>query len=573
VGFSVYECDVDKALKIGLFREAFYSNIVRVRHRQLRRAVRREVIRGNGDGKPGPAVTAPTRQRSRGGGRKAFRAGGGKPSSETSSSIEPDSGVEYGNGVGTGVGARASDAMADVDNGMKGSGGRGGGQMLRANPSSGVRGVGTENGREDDEDEDAGDDIPDEEVEAVEHQHEHLSMIIAAHQKALAAKVMKQVTEADEAEDNDDDGDKKEVEHVEDSIGVAGDMFVDAFEGDLKVLQQSDETVHLLSTELSGKAEEIAINAREEKPDHEHEIRMAALEKLRLNRQLQKQRLLALVENKTISYRAKSARMLEVIGTNICNVWLRCRHLALLVIYFRFKVGNAHKTKHFGNYVVDLVVSMYVRLTDLQNFDTVMKLLNARETAAVYCRLGLLNIFNPMKPDGAIELELSRREEKVVAKMIVYLSAVEPGENLSYQTFQWKRTMDLTPGWQVTQGWLTEKDMPIHGIVCLSYYSGDNVGNLGCVAIPLVRKALTQLVLIDENEVYDESDPCMVDRDGQYIAQVFVNSALKHYQVSKNNAAVWSEYLAVLPSKSWLSQAIDATTTGGPPAPAVAGKK
>ena len=38
-----------------------------------------------------------------------------------------------------------------------------------------------------------------------------------------------------------------------------------------------------------------------------------------------------------------------------------------------------------------------------------MKILAPSEVAAVYCRLGWLNIYNPCKPEGAWELDMSRR--------------------------------------------------------------------------------------------------------------------------------------------------------------------
>ena len=45
---------------------------------------------------------------------------------------------------------------------------------------------------------------------------------------------------------------------------------------------------------------------------------------------------------------------------------------------------------------------------------------------------GILNIFNPCKPEGGWQLDLMRWEERQVAKMLIHLSVVEPGENCKY---------------------------------------------------------------------------------------------------------------------------------------------
>ncbi len=45
-------------------------------------------------------------------------------------------------------------------------------------------------------------------------------------------------------------------------------------------------------------------------------------------------------------------------------------------------------------------------------------------------RLGWLNIFNPMHCDGFYRLDLGKRDQRIVAQMLVVLSAEEPGENV-----------------------------------------------------------------------------------------------------------------------------------------------
>ena len=125
--------------------------------------------------------------------------------------------------------------------------------------------------------------------------------------------------------------------------------------------------------------------------------------------------------------------------------WLRCRHLALIISHF-FQ-GHMKRSKYFGSYRVELVVLLFHRLTDVQNFDLITKRLMPYEIACLYCRIGYLKLFNPMKPEGSHFLNISNREERILTKMMGALSTLEPGENWIDETFQWELEMDPIPGW------------------------------------------------------------------------------------------------------------------------------
>jgi hypothetical protein len=127
--------------------------------------------------------------------------------------------------------------------------------------------------------------------------------------------------------------------------------------------------------------------------------------------------------------------------------WLRCRHLGVIMIHF-FQ-GHIKRSKHFGSYRVELVVLLFHRLTDIQNFDVITKRLMPSEIACLYCRLGYLKVFNPMKPEGAHFLNISNREERIIIKLMGALSTLEPGETWIDETFQWELEMDPIPGWYV----------------------------------------------------------------------------------------------------------------------------
>lgn len=194
--------------------------------------------------------------------------------------------------------------------------------------------------------------------------------------------------------------------------------------------------------------------------------------------------------------------------------------------------GYYKQTKYHGTYRVDLVVGLFARIVDLHNFEFVMEVLSPAEVACLYCRLGWLSLYNPCKPEGSWELDMSRREERIIAKTLCVLATHEPGDNWTFQTFRWMRSMESMPGcvaiastrvssvsyvclcrclvglcrrWQLTQPWLTEDGMPMRGLVNITYYSGEGAGKKDCKPYVAFRKALLNLVLINEDEIVEES--------------------------------------------------------------------
>jgi hypothetical protein len=76
---------------------------------------------------------------------------------------------------------------------------------------------------------------------------------------------------------------------------------------------------------------------------------------------------------------------------------------------------------------VDASIDELNLLSDLINLDIVLKILSYHEIAILYFRLGLLNIFNPIKAEGSYCLDLSRREDRQVARILILMQYVEKG--------------------------------------------------------------------------------------------------------------------------------------------------
>jgi hypothetical protein len=210
-----------------------------------------------------------------------------------------------------------------------------------------------------------------------------------------------------------------------------------------------------------------------------------------------KTRLQMMSAHSKVSSAAKASRYAEIIEETFGNIWLDCRQVAMIVRQLPHGLDTL-ETEHFGSYAVSLAVSLYERIIDPFNIEVLLRLFNARDTAAFYARIGYLNIFNPLKPEGTLEMNLTRFEERLVAKMLIYLSVKEPGNNTPQPMFKWKRDMDATPGFEITAPWMTEDGLPIKGNLGITFYSGEGVQLEGCLAFPLFRRSLLQFVLSDE---------------------------------------------------------------------------
>mmetsp|Transcript_26381 Transcript_26381/g.39138 ORF Transcript_26381/g.39138 Transcript_26381/m.39138 type:complete len:1369 (+) Transcript_26381:243-4349(+) len=206
-----------------------------------------------------------------------------------------------------------------------------------------------------------------------------------------------------------------------------------------------------------------------------------------------------MAETTLVNEYVKSVRTVSALEDIIGRVWIRARHLAMMVS--KFRIGVARKTATFGTYRVEVVVRLFSRVVDVHNFDLVLRILTPFEYACVVCRLGMLNIFNPMKPEGYISIDLSIHEERVVAKMLSALSFTEPGDNIRDPTLRFEWGFDDVPGWELLPTWLTEEGMPHRGIMCVDYYTGDGKNIAGCAADIPFRKALLKLVRVDEKDL------------------------------------------------------------------------
>lgn len=87
-------------------------------------------------------------------------------------------------------------------------------------------------------------------------------------------------------------------------------------------------------------------------------------------------------------------RTLDAVESVLAPRLITCAQLCVLLLNFPNGKGvlNEHAT-----FRVELIVRLYSILTDLVNFDIVLRELSNKEIAMLIFRLGLLNIWNPIK--------------------------------------------------------------------------------------------------------------------------------------------------------------------------------
>jgi hypothetical protein len=98
-----------------------------------------------------------------------------------------------------------------------------------------------------------------------------------------------------------------------------------------------------------------------------------------------------------VSEHAKANRALDQLEEALGRIWLTSVQLAMVM--YTFQQGSVWRAENFGTYRVELVITLLHRVLDLHNFDVVLHFLTTDEIACLYCRVGLLNLYNPMKPE------------------------------------------------------------------------------------------------------------------------------------------------------------------------------
>lgn len=149
----------------------------------------------------------------------------------------------------------------------------------------------------------------------------------------------------------------------------------------------------------------------------------------------------------------------------------------------------------FSSFKVELVIALFPQIIDLVNFEMIfVKLLSTAERALIYLRLGMLNVWNPLKMDGGYSLDLSDNEQRQILKVLILMAVIEPGENWLEEMYYEARGSTFTVGWELPGTWFIDSCIPQTGIVALKYFSGNGTGMNNCAPNPMARMILMSLV-------------------------------------------------------------------------------
>lgn len=77
----------------------------------------------------------------------------------------------------------------------------------------------------------------------------------------------------------------------------------------------------------------------------------------------------------------------------------------------------------------DAAVAMFARIVDLENFDELLRMreIKPKWKQNIVNRLGWLNIGNPMKPEGAYDLDMMETDQRLMLRVLTNMGAEEPG--------------------------------------------------------------------------------------------------------------------------------------------------
>ncbi len=231
-------------------------------------------------------------------------------------------------------------------------------------------------------------------------------------------------------------------------------------------------------------------------------------------------------------------RIIDALEMILAGRFITCAQLSLLVE--RLPAGNV-SLHALATYRVELIISLFSRIKDLINFDFVLKDLESVEIAMLMFRIGWLNIWNPIKAEGDICLNLARIDERQIAKMLVCLNFLERGTNWLHPSYHETRELHLAyrathpikplvddkemarkgkdtkdsagviesdgilhnettdseddESWTMPSSWLVESTFPTCGILSLQYFSGKGIQMSGAAPNIPIRMALMPLVL------------------------------------------------------------------------------
>lgn len=167
---------------------------------------------------------------------------------------------------------------------------------------------------------------------------------------------------------------------------------------------------------------------------------------------------------------------------------LTCHQLAFLLHRMSVQDPNMFAEgmkRAYGSTRVEVVIALYNQISDIVNLPCLLKHLTVYERACLIFRLGWLNLWSPVRPNGIYHLRFHQREERQMIRLLIVLSLLgsetEWKSGKIFSTDGGPGGVDLTPnenGCIIPAEWHKEEGLPSRGVLSLEFLSKESESNL-----------------------------------------------------------------------------------------------
>lgn len=191
----------------------------------------------------------------------------------------------------------------------------------------------------------------------------------------------------------------------------------------------------------------------------------------------------------------------EVVIETIGYQSITCRQLAF--IFYRMLIQdqemfNEGMRKAYGSTRVEVFITLYNQISDIINLPIVFKLLTAHEKATIILRLGWLNLWNPLRPNGIYRLRFTNREERQLIRLLIITSLLRTEEEWSHGKVIESSPSNVTELTAINETtdciipteWHKEENLPTTGLLSVEFTSKESEANLLKLNEPLLSFVL-----------------------------------------------------------------------------------
>jgi hypothetical protein len=160
---------------------------------------------------------------------------------------------------------------------------------------------------------------------------------------------------------------------------------------------------------------------------------------------------------------------------------ISCRQLSYII--YRMGIQDPEMftegmRKPYGSTRVEVIISLYNQISDPVNLPCLLKHLTTHEKAVIILRLGWLNIWSPLRPNGVYRLRFQKREERQMIRLLIATSMLRTEEEWSQVRVVdlHGHATELTPNGDsaIPAEWHKEEGLPTEGFLYVEYTSGES---------------------------------------------------------------------------------------------------